>query len=228
MVLRVAQEVTLQHASRVPGQAGPVLTLAPEDALTYSLNLPHLPRPFLALVKDAGGRASGTSGESDGTDCEGYSLVSEYWGNCLSIYDPEGNKIHIGMCVKVRASVLYPLSKGSGHVAGARKPSQLLQVLQTDEQAQWSVVGLSPARDGGSYELPTYTAMKPPLAPNAHMYLHDLDERMFDCVNVLLKMQNTNGGNVSYETKRGGAILEILNPSQVFSVFEYLCKKTCM
>ncbi|KAL5496385.1 hypothetical protein EMCRGX_G012656 [Ephydatia muelleri] len=44
----------------------------------------------------------------------------------------------------------------------------------------------------------------------------------------LLKMQNTNGGNVSYETKRGGAILEILNPSQVFSVFEYLCKKTCM
>ena len=24
----------------------------------------------------------------------GYSLVSEYSGNCLSIYDPEGNKIH--------------------------------------------------------------------------------------------------------------------------------------
>eukprot|EP00731_Ephydatia_muelleri_P039122 Em1124g1a len=27
-------------------------------------------------------------------DGEGYSLVSECWGNCLSIYDPEGNKIH--------------------------------------------------------------------------------------------------------------------------------------
>ena len=27
-------------------------------------------------------------------DDEGYSLVSECWGNCLSIYDPEGNKIH--------------------------------------------------------------------------------------------------------------------------------------
>eukprot|EP00731_Ephydatia_muelleri_P038519 Em0789g1a len=26
-------------------------------------------------------------------DGEGYSLVSEYWGNCLSIYDPEGKKI---------------------------------------------------------------------------------------------------------------------------------------
>ncbi|KAL5496491.1 hypothetical protein EMCRGX_G012788 [Ephydatia muelleri] len=27
-------------------------------------------------------------------DDEGYSLVSEYGGHCLSIYDPEGNKIH--------------------------------------------------------------------------------------------------------------------------------------
>ena len=27
-------------------------------------------------------------------DGEGYNLVSECWGNCLSIYDPEGNKIH--------------------------------------------------------------------------------------------------------------------------------------
>ena len=27
-------------------------------------------------------------------DDEGYSLVSEFGGHCLSIYDPEGNKIH--------------------------------------------------------------------------------------------------------------------------------------
>ena len=27
-------------------------------------------------------------------DDAGYSLVSEYRGDCLSIYDPEGNKIH--------------------------------------------------------------------------------------------------------------------------------------
>ena len=27
-------------------------------------------------------------------DDEGYSLVSEQGGNCLSIYDPEGNTIH--------------------------------------------------------------------------------------------------------------------------------------
>ena len=27
-------------------------------------------------------------------DGEDYSLVSEYSGHCLSIYDPEGNKIH--------------------------------------------------------------------------------------------------------------------------------------
>ena len=47
-------------------------------------------------MKDGGGRASGASVESDGTDCEGYSLVSD---NCLSIYDPEGNKIHTVMVV---------------------------------------------------------------------------------------------------------------------------------
>ena len=27
-------------------------------------------------------------------DDEGYSLVSECWGNCLFIYDPDENKIH--------------------------------------------------------------------------------------------------------------------------------------
>ena len=27
-------------------------------------------------------------------DDEGYSLVNECWGDCLSIYNPEGNKIH--------------------------------------------------------------------------------------------------------------------------------------
>ena len=27
-------------------------------------------------------------------DDEGYSLVSEYYCHCLSIYDPEGNNIH--------------------------------------------------------------------------------------------------------------------------------------
>ena len=27
-------------------------------------------------------------------DAEGYSLVSDTNGNCLSIYDPEGNKVH--------------------------------------------------------------------------------------------------------------------------------------
>ena len=64
--------------------------------------------PLPGTGADGGGRASGTSGEGDGTGGEGYSLVSEYWGNGLSIYDPEGtyglsiydpegNKIHIGM-----------------------------------------------------------------------------------------------------------------------------------
>jgi len=32
----------------------------------------------------------------------------------------------------------------------------------------------------------------------------------------LLNMKNSDGGFASYETKRGGVLLELLNPSEVF------------
>ncbi|KAM4669951.1 lanosterol synthase isoform 2-T2 [Amazona ochrocephala] len=41
-------------------------------------------------------------------------------------------------------------------------------------------------------------------------------ERLFDAVNVLLSMRNSDGGFATYETKRGGHLLELLNPSEVF------------
>uniref|UniRef100_A0A3Q1GPW3 Terpene cyclase/mutase family member n=1 Tax=Acanthochromis polyacanthus TaxID=80966 RepID=A0A3Q1GPW3_9TELE len=41
-------------------------------------------------------------------------------------------------------------------------------------------------------------------------------ERLYDAVNVLLSMRNTDGGFATYETKRGGKLLELLNPSEVF------------
>ncbi|XP_029462593.1 lanosterol synthase isoform X2 [Rhinatrema bivittatum] len=41
-------------------------------------------------------------------------------------------------------------------------------------------------------------------------------ERLFDAVNVLLSMKNSDGGFATYETKRGGRLLELLNPSEVF------------
>ncbi|XP_041253020.1 lanosterol synthase [Onychostruthus taczanowskii] len=41
-------------------------------------------------------------------------------------------------------------------------------------------------------------------------------ERLFDAVNVLLSMRNPDGGFATYETKRGGHLLELLNPSEVF------------
>ena len=68
-------------------------------ALTSSLRMASPAPPLPGTGADGGGRASGTSGEGDGTGGEGYSLVSEYWGNGLSIYDPEGNKIHTVMAV---------------------------------------------------------------------------------------------------------------------------------
>jgi lanosterol synthase len=45
---------------------------------------------------------------------------------------------------------------------------------------------------------------------------HVPKERMHQAVDVLLSMQNSNGGYSSYETKRGGTVLESLNPSEVF------------
>ncbi|KAI9145366.1 terpene synthase [Paraphysoderma sedebokerense] len=42
------------------------------------------------------------------------------------------------------------------------------------------------------------------------------DDRLFDAVNVLLSMQNTDGGFASYEKARSGEWLEWLNPAEVF------------
>ncbi|XP_059823406.1 lanosterol synthase isoform X2 [Hypanus sabinus] len=45
---------------------------------------------------------------------------------------------------------------------------------------------------------------------------HISEERLFDAVNVLLSMRNPDGGFATYEKKRGGRLLELLNPSEVF------------
>uniref|UniRef100_H2MJF9 Terpene cyclase/mutase family member n=1 Tax=Oryzias latipes TaxID=8090 RepID=H2MJF9_ORYLA len=45
---------------------------------------------------------------------------------------------------------------------------------------------------------------------------HIPSERLYDAVNVLLSMKNSDGGFATYETKRGGRLLELLNPSEVF------------
>ncbi|MDP2436605.1 MAG: terpene cyclase/mutase family protein [archaeon] len=41
-------------------------------------------------------------------------------------------------------------------------------------------------------------------------------ERLFDAVNVILSLQNADGGWATYEQKRGPDALEVLNPSEVF------------
>ncbi|XP_028924452.1 lanosterol synthase isoform X1 [Ornithorhynchus anatinus] len=45
---------------------------------------------------------------------------------------------------------------------------------------------------------------------------HIPKERLCDAVDVLLSMRNSDGGFATYETKRGGRLLELLNPSEVF------------
>nr|XP_025841310.1 lanosterol synthase [Vulpes vulpes] len=45
---------------------------------------------------------------------------------------------------------------------------------------------------------------------------HVAREQLCDAVAVLLNMKNSDGGFSTYETKRGGHLLELLNPSEVF------------
>ena len=42
------------------------------------------------------------------------------------------------------------------------------------------------------------------------------DQRLFDGCNVVLTMQNTDGGWATYENTRGGGWFELMNPSEVF------------
>ncbi|KAI9866981.1 MAG: hypothetical protein M1813_000379 [Trichoglossum hirsutum] len=42
------------------------------------------------------------------------------------------------------------------------------------------------------------------------------DDRLHDCVDSLLLMQNADGGFASYEISRGPSVLELLNPAEVF------------
>lgn len=58
------------------------------------------------------------------------------------------------------------------------------------------------------------------------------DQRIYDCVDTLLTMQNGNGGFASYEVVRGSQLLELLNPAEVFDriMVEYCyveCTSAC-
>ena len=42
------------------------------------------------------------------------------------------------------------------------------------------------------------------------------EDRLFDAVNVILSLQNPEGGWATYELRRGSSWLELLNPSETF------------
>jgi squalene cyclase len=48
------------------------------------------------------------------------------------------------------------------------------------------------------------------------------DQRYFDAVNVILSLQNSDGGWATYELQRGPAFLEYINPAEVFGKLELL------
>ncbi|CAI5777094.1 lanosterol synthase-like [Podarcis lilfordi] len=46
---------------------------------------------------------------------------------------------------------------------------------------------------------------------------HVAPQRLFDAVNVMLNMRNSDGGFSSYETRRGSWLLEIMNSSEIYA-----------
>jgi len=52
------------------------------------------------------------------------------------------------------------------------------------------------------------------------------ERRLCDAVDVLLTMQNSNGGFASYEKIRGPAFLEWINPAEVFGASFQKCSTT--
>uniref|UniRef100_A0A670I5G9 Terpene cyclase/mutase family member n=1 Tax=Podarcis muralis TaxID=64176 RepID=A0A670I5G9_PODMU len=46
---------------------------------------------------------------------------------------------------------------------------------------------------------------------------HVAPQRLFDAVNVILSMRNSDGGFASYETRRGSRLLEIMNSSEIYA-----------
>lgn len=59
------------------------------------------------------------------------------------------------------------------------------------------------------------------------------DRRIFDAVDVILEYQNRSGGVSAFEARRGGPLLEMLNPSQIYGrlMVEYdypECTTSCL
>ncbi|ELR10814.1 cycloartenol synthase [Acanthamoeba castellanii str. Neff] len=59
------------------------------------------------------------------------------------------------------------------------------------------------------------------------------DQRYFDAVNVILSLQNSDGGWATYELQRGPSILEYINPAEVFDAimvdYPYVeCTSACV
>eukprot|EP00731_Ephydatia_muelleri_P008266 Em0004g604a len=100
-----------------------------------------MPRPFLALVQmEVAGLVAHLVKVMEQV-VKVIALSVSIGAIVSSIYDPEGNKIHTVMavvCVKAGACVLYPVSKGSGHVAGISEPRHVKKLrswaVRTDDQ----------------------------------------------------------------------------------------------
>lgn len=70
----------------------------------------------------------------------------------------------------------------------------------------------------------TSEALNAALGLRQFSFITPLEEhRYFESVNVILSLQNKDGGWPTYELKRAGNWVEYLNPSEVFCMYQFLC-----
>lgn len=53
------------------------------------------------------------------------------------------------------------------------------------------------------------------------------DRRLFDAIDIMLSMQNSDGGFASYEPIRGPSLLEYINPAEVFGRANFILCLRC-
>ena len=121
----------------------------------------------------------------------------------------KGNSLHFGKDYRHQSKGAWSFStRSQSYTAGDSVGEGLKAVLYLQEHLEYAFQNNPLVRT--SDEFPSFT---PKLISN---------KRMQDAVNVMLSLQNPDGGIGSYEVTRGPQWLELLNPAEVFGIHQTL------
>lgn len=117
----------------------------------------------------------------------------------------KGNSLHFGKDYRHQSKGAWPFStRSQSYTVSDCVAEGLKAVLYLQEHLEYEFLNVP---HGRTYEFLSFT---PKLISK---------ERMQDAVDVMLSLQNPDGGVASYEVIRGPQWLEFLNPAEVFGMY---------